>query len=86
MSNKTREMGVKYLKSWLTHYDGIHFAFNLECGVVAAKNINHLFKLSLLYYQIMNLFLIFLNKRHRYNNMDIHLSCIMLNVILCAFP
>lgn len=48
----------------LTHYDGVDFAFNLKCRVVAAEDINHLLQLCFFYYQIMHMFLMLLKARH----------------------
>lgn len=44
----------------LTHYDGVDFAFDLECGAVTAEDIHHLSELRLLYQQVTRLILVLL--------------------------
>lgn len=46
----------------LTYDDGVNFAFDLQGGVVAAKDVHHLFQLCLLNHQVVFLLKVFLQQ------------------------
>lgn len=47
----------------LTDDDGVNFAFNLQGGVVAAEDVDHLFELRLLNHQVMFLLKVLLSQQ-----------------------
>jgi len=52
----------------LTHYDGVDFPSDLQCGAVTAEDIDHLSELGLRYQQVMWLILVLLLATHTHTH------------------